>query len=83
MYRLDLTKDDLNTIGFVGNRYGWSDSLIKVGVSEGVNELTYSEVWGIADGIELDCEGGHNGYPMLDPRSDLCEKIHNLYLSIV
>jgi len=83
MYRLDLTEGDLDTIGFVGNRYGWSDSLIKVGVSEGANELTESEAWGVADGIESDCEGGHDGYPMLDPRSDLCEKIHNLYLSIV
>jgi len=82
-YQLDLTEDDLGTIGFVGNRYGWSNSLIKVGVSEGVNDLTYSEVWEVADGIESDCEGGHDGYPMLDTRSDLCWKLNNLYLSVV
>jgi hypothetical protein len=83
MYELNLTADDLTTIWFVGNRYGWSDSLIKAGVSEGTNELTESEAWGVADGINSDCEGGHDGYPMLDTRSDLCEKLHNLYLSIV
>jgi hypothetical protein len=83
MYELDLTADDLTTIWFVGNRYGWSNSLIQLGLSEGVNNLTESEAWGVADGINSDCEGGHDGYPMLDTRSDLCEKLHNLYLSIV
>ena len=82
-YRLDLTEDDINTIWFIGNRYSWSDSLIKVGVSEGVNEFTESETWGIKEAIEADMEGGHDSYPMLDPNSELCDKLHNLYVSIV
>ena len=82
MYRLDLTEEDIDTIEFVGNRYGWSSNLIQVGISEGVNEFTDSEAWYIKQGIEADMEGGHDGYPMLDTSSDLCEKIHNLYLEI-
>jgi len=82
MYRLDLAEDDIATIVFVGNRYGWSSNLIQVGISEGVNEFTYSDAWHIKQGIDSDCEGGHDGYPMLDTSSDLCEKLHNLYLEI-
>jgi len=81
MFRLDLTADDINTIRFVGNRYSWSDCLINVGVSEGVNELTEYETWEIKESIEADMEDGHDSYPMLDPSSDLCDKLHNLYLS--
>ena len=82
MYRLDLTEDDINTIFFVSYRYSWSSNLIQVGISEGVNEFTESDAWYIKLGIDSDCEGGHDGYPMLDTSSDLCEKLHKLYLEI-
>ena len=82
MYRLDLTEDDINTIFFVSYRYSWSSNLIQVGISEGVNEFTESDAWYIKLGIDSDCEGGHDGYPMLDTNSDLCEKLHKLYLEI-
>ena len=72
-YTLELTTDDLDAIAFVGDRYQWSQSLATL--AEGTNELS--------EAIESDMDGGHDAYPLLDPRSDLAEKLTELYQSIV
>jgi hypothetical protein len=81
MYILEMTQDDLDTIGFVGNRYAWSESISHL--SEGTNDISESEAWGIKEAIEADMEGGHDAFPMLDPRSDLCDKLYNFYEEII
>ena len=80
-YTLELTTDDLDAIAFAGDRYEWSLSLATL--AEGTNELSESEAWTISEAIESDMDGGHNAYPLLDPRSDLAEKLTELYQSIV
>ena len=80
-YTLELTTDDLDAIAFVGDRYHWSQSLATL--AEGTNELSESEAWLIGEAIESDMDGGHDAYPLLDPRSDLAEKLTELYQSIV
>jgi len=80
-YTLELTTDDLDAIAFVGDRYEWSQSLATL--AEGTNELSESEAWTISEAIESDMDGGHDAYPLLDPRSDLAEKLTELYQSIV
>ena len=81
MYSLALTTEDVNTINFVGVRYGWSDSLL--GYDIGEHELTESEAWAIRDAIESDMEGGHDAFPMLDSESDLATKLADLCEQIV
>ena len=76
-----MTTDDLDAIALVGDRYEWSLSLATL--AEGTNELSESEAWTISEAIESDMDGGHNAYPLLDPRSDLAEKLTELYQSIV
>ena len=79
MYTLNLTDEDLETIYYVGNRYGWSHNLLDIGVSIGENTLTESEAWYFNEGVEED-EGT---FPMLDDRSELYTKFNNLLNSIV
>lgn len=76
--KLVLTNDDLGTIAFVGDRYAWSASMLHL--NEGSNDISESEAWDIKAAIEADMVGGHDAYPMLDPRSDLCNKIHKFYM---
>lgn len=73
MYNLNLTPEDVETIAWVGRRYGWSTALLPL--DEGDNELTEAEAWAIRDAIEEDTEGGHSPFPLLDPRSALAEKL--------
>ena len=80
-YRLTLTESDVQTIAFVGWRYGWSDSLSRL--SEGENELAEHEAWEIAEAIDGDEEGGHHPFPMLDPRCELYSKLSAFRESIV
>ncbi len=80
-YTLTLTDDDLNTIAFVGHRYGWSNVLRPL--ESGENEIAEWYAWDIRAAIDEDMEGGHSAYPMLDPQSDLAVKLTNLYQSIV
>lgn len=80
-YNLILSDSDIETIRFVGYRYGWSDALS--GFSAGENPLTEAEAWEISEAFTSDAEGGHSMFPMLDPRSSLCEKLFKFYESIV
>ena len=81
MYTLELSEQDVKTIGFVGYRYGWSDSLSHL--SAGINEIPEHEAWEINEACESDTEGGHSFFPMLDPRSDLAGKLSDFLQSIV
>jgi len=88
MYRIDLTEEDWRTILFAGCRYGWSDALIRhahPAVEDGYNahELSESGAWAWCDAVDGDMEGGHDAFPLLDPRSELAAKLADLYQSIV
>lgn len=81
MYTLELTKDEVETIAFVGSRYGWSDKLSHF--DEGENELAEREAWAWYDAVNADAEGGHALFPMLDSTSELALKLLLLYGSVV
>ena len=81
MYVLNLNESDLDTISFVGNRYGWSESIINLG--KGDNHVRESDAWTIKDAIDSDMDGGHNAFPMLDPQSELFAKMYKFYNEIV
>lgn len=76
-YQLELTEDDLDTIAFVGGRYYWSDSLRHLGV--GINEIEERDAWEIIEAFEED----DFLFPMLDPHSDLAEKLLDFWQSVV
>ena len=80
-YTLTLTESDLNTIAFVGARYAWADALS--GLDVGENPLTEPEAWEIGEAFEADTEGGHAPFPMLDPYSELYDKLTALWEGIV
>jgi hypothetical protein len=80
-YTLSLTAEDMDAIAFVGHRYFWSDALSAL--SEGDNHLSEAEAWAFAEAFEADTEGGHQYFPMLDPNSDLANKLHAFLVSIV
>lgn len=80
-YVLELTDADVRDIAFVGARYAWAEALL--GLEVGQNELTEPEAWRIKEAIESDMEGGHAAFPMLDPCSDLYEKLQRFWGSIV
>jgi hypothetical protein len=81
MYKLNLTDDDVATIAFSGQRYGWSASLQHLDAGE--HEISESEAWEICRAIKSDTEGGHSYFPLLAPRSDLAYKLLALMESIV
>jgi len=81
MYTLTLTPDDLDTIAFVGHRYAWSDALAQM--TEGANEIREGDAWTITQGFDADTEGGHSPFPMLDPASDLYDKLAAFWKGIV
>lgn len=81
MYRLTLTVEDVDTIAFVGTRYGWSTALL--GLDKGTNVLRESEAWAIAEQMEEDTEGGHSLFPMLDGTSELAEKLAAFLDSVI
>jgi hypothetical protein len=81
VYTLELTEEDVSTIGFVGGRYSWSDVLCKYDV--GTNEIPEHEAWEIRDAFESDMEGGHSPFPMLNPNSDLYQKLQDFWDKIV
>lgn len=80
-YKITLSESDIETIAFVGGRYAWADALLSL--TEGENEVPESEAWEIRDAFDADCEGGHEMFPMLDLRSDLCEKLVKFYEEVV
>ncbi len=80
-YSITLTAEDVQTIQFVGHRYGWSHSLR--GMETGTNEISEADAWEIREGILEDTEGGHSLFPMLDHHSDLASNLLDLLDSIV
>ena len=80
-YKLFLSREDVETIAFVGGRYAWSSALLAL--DEGENELAESEAWEIADAFDADAEGGHSMFPMLAPESGLYEKLAKFREAIV
>jgi len=81
MYILELTDDDIDTINSIGYKYNWSESL--KGLNIGINKISESEAWFIRDSIELDMEGGHSIFPMLNPSSHLYTKLLEFYNEVV
>lgn len=81
MYKLHLTETEMNDIAFVGYRYCWSNALLDHCI-EGENEIPEHIAWELREAFEADTEGGHSFFPMLDSRSELCEKLVTLYLAI-
>jgi len=80
-YTLSLTEEDITTIDFVGGRYGWSRALRRMEVGE--NRIAEHEAWEICEAFEADTEGGHSPFPMLDPRSELAEKLNRFWVGVV
>lgn len=80
-YTLALTSEDIDTIGFVGGRYAWSEALWSM--AEGDNPLAEHEAWALQEAFESDTEGGHSFFPMLSHQSDLAGKLFALMDEIV
>lgn len=80
-YTLALTEDDVRSIAFVASRYSWSDALRALEAGEHV--IAEHEAWRIAEAFAQDTEGGHEPFPMLDPRSPLYERLIAFWNSIV
>jgi hypothetical protein len=78
--------EEVNTIAFVGNRYGWSksalDNMTIFDNGSGKIVLTEPAIYEIYEGIESDMEGGASGFPMLDYRSPQGSVIADKLLSI-
>jgi len=88
-YTLTLTRQESDSVDFVGGRYRWSDALRKLlayddetGEPDPVR-LTESEAWTLREAFEEDTEGGHSFFPMLDHRSELARKLFAFMDSIV
>lgn len=81
MYKLVLTEEDLNTIAFCSNSYSWAYALYPYELGE--NNIPEHEAWEIKDAFEEDMKGGHSIFPMLNPNSDLYNKLIEFYNSIV
>ena len=87
MYRIELTRDDLKTIQFVGGRYAWSEARSSAAGEEddgtATVELEEHEAWDMAEAFKSDTEGGHSYFPLLDIGSDLATKLFAFLDSIV
>lgn len=82
MYTLYLTEEDWNDISFVGNRYEWSNALLRI-CQEGDNELSESEAWDLHESFAADADGGHSMFPMLAYNSLLWRKLNVFMMAIV
>ena len=80
MYTLTLTKNDVETIAWVGYRYCWSDVL--AGLTVGENGLEEYEAWEIVDAFRLDTEGGHSPFPCLAD-GNLKDKLYTFWNEVV
>lgn len=80
-YTLTLTNADVRDIASVGSRYAWADALRHLEAGE--NALAEHEAWRIAEAFARDTEGGHEPFPMLDPRSGLHERLTAFWNSVV
>ncbi len=81
MYKLHLTQADIDTIAYIDYRYNWSKILS--GYGPGTNEISEHIAWEIRDAFDSDTEGGHSIFPMLDPDSNLYDKLLKFYEEIV
>jgi len=80
MYILTLTQDDVDAIGFVGDRYAWAEALRAM--EPGENRVAEHEAWEIAEAFEADTEGGHSPFPLLGP-SELRDKLQAFWDAII
>ena len=82
-----FTEEEIDTASFVGDRYGWSSSLLDAMTynDDGSGQVNYMNYYDIQQGIESDMEGGHSAFPMLNTRSgvgsDLADKLIKIYNS--
>lgn len=84
MYTLRIDSDGESAIAFIGYRYAWSSTLQDLGYDTmGEHTLSEPDAWSIREAIDSDMVGGHNAYPLLDPRCKLAESLTLLYNSIV
>lgn len=86
MYSLDLTTEEVSTIDFMGDRYGWSEALRTLmgkGFESGTLDMAEHEAWKLKDAFEEDTEGGHSFFPMLDHSSELAGKLFALMEEII
>lgn len=80
MYTLKLTREETDSVDFVGHRYSWSAALQKLlaydddGEPEEIS-LREHEAWELLSEFEADTEGGHSFFPMLDHGSELARKL--------
>jgi len=81
-YSLNLTEDDMTTIGWVGGRYCWSEALLFY-LEEGYNEISESMAWELRRRFDQDRQGGHSLFPLLAPDCKLYFKLEDFYDSIV
>lgn len=89
MYTLTLDAQDLETISFIGHRYCWSEKLSRMSYfgeeqENGSVVFKFPEniAWEIVDAFDADTEGGHQYFPMLDPRCDLARKLFAFLASV-
>lgn len=88
MYTLKLTREETDSVDFVGHRYSWSAALQKLlaydddGEPETIS-MSESEAWELVSAFEADTEGGHSFFPMLDHGSELAGKLFAIMESIV
>jgi hypothetical protein len=88
MYTLKLTRQETDSVDFVGYRYSWSAALqnfLSYDDDGEPEEISLSEAaaWELVSEFEADTEGGHSFFPMLDHRSDLAGKLFAFMESIV
>lgn len=81
MYKLTLTERDEETVKFIGGRYAWSWALNALG--EGEHQLAEHEAWELLEEFERDTIGGHDMFPMLDPKSELADKLYKFVNEVV
>ena len=91
MYSIKLINSEVSDIFFVGKRYCWSSKLIELinEFSEEVEDegtiikMPEHKAWELRESFDMDTEGGHSFFPMLDQRSDLAKKLYTFYESVI
>lgn len=46
-------------------------------------DICEGDAWEFQSAVEEDMEGGHSAFPLLDPHSDLAERLTKLYMEVV
>ena len=75
---ITFSKEDVDTIYWVGDRYCWSSVLGKFCFEEGDVEFEAEDVKEIMEEFERDTEGGHSMFPCLARGSSLHLKLRDL-----